>query len=227
MNIAARIRAIVEDGEKGGAPRTDVGPVQGRESYRLFALAWYLRKHQPLPAECVAQLDALRHNENPQPSSPVRLLWHHWLLQLDQHSPQPPVERARLAALWSNAFRHQTSVGTLHPFTAETLLDAFVYDELCALHAAYNAAKLSGDPRMLEQVQRAVRWHVENTQPDHTTHEPWALAAFAELDDTGTFAEQQLHAAVAHLRHTDLAEASLLRALLADAEMTMRAFPLK
>ena len=77
------------------------------------------------------------------------------------------------------------------------MLDRFVYDELVAIHAAYNSAKFLGGKEMMEQVHRAVRWHVDNTQPDNTTNEPWGLAAFSALDETGTFAEQQLHDAVA------------------------------
>jgi hypothetical protein len=96
-----------------------------------------------------------------------------------------------------------------------------VYDELCAIHAAYNAARWSGDERMMEQVRRAVRWHVGNTQPDHATSEPWGLAAFAALDETGTFAEQQLHDAEVQLGRGDSA---IIRALLLDAEWTMGEF---
>src|SRR5262249_240782 len=104
------------------------------------------------------------------------------------------------------------------------LLEGFVYDELCAIHAAYNSALAMGNSGMMEPVRRAVRWHVENTQPDNTTSEPWGLAAFAALDATGAFAPQQVHGGVMGLGNgVRLAEGRVPVAvgLLADAVMTM------
>ncbi len=128
-------------------------------------------------------------------------------------------------ALWKLAFASQgEGESPLHFLTPETPLDAFVYDELVALHAAYNSARLLGDPAKIDAVRRAVRWHVNNTQPDHTTQEPWGLAAFAALDETGTFAEQQFHDAAVGLRANaewPMDRAPVTVGLLADAVMTL------
>ena len=63
---------------------------------------------------------------------------------------------------------------------------------------------------------------MENTQPDNTTNEPWGLAAFAALDETGTFAEQQLHDAVVQLRNGGTeGGVPISVGLLADALLTL------
>ena len=150
------------------------------------------------------------------------LLWGHWLLTLSETLGGAANDRAMMKRLWERGVGAEKE--TFHPLTSETLLDGFVYDELVAIHAAYNSAKLTGDKRMMERVRRAVRWHVENTQPDNTTNQPWALAAFAALDETGTFAEQQLHDTVAWLQNfPPLPHGRLPVAigLLADAAMTL------
>jgi len=70
----------------------------------------------------------------------------------------------------------------------------------------------------------AGRRDVENTQPDNATNEPWGLAAFAALDETGTFVEQQLHDAVTRLRNAPAppdGKVPVAVGLLADAVMTM------
>ena len=156
-------------------------------------------------------------------TTPSELLWGHWLLTLGESLGGPANERWLIDGLWERGTRAKTE--TFHPLTSETLLDGFVYDELVTIHAAYNSAKLADDKAMLERVRRAVRWHVENTQPDNTTNEPWALAAFAALDETGTFAEQQLHDAIAWLQNSPpLPHGRLPVAvgLLADAAMTLQ-----
>jgi hypothetical protein len=130
-----------------------------------------------------------------------------------------PLDAALCERLWTRAFSSQSSAGHLHPLTPDTLLDAFVYDELTALHAAYRSAVALRDPQKIEQCRRIVEYHVANTQPDHTTAEPWALAAFAALDDTHTFAEQQLHDATTAATKQ---ESPVILALLADAVLTLR-----
>ena len=55
-----------------------------------------------------------------------------------------------------------------------------------------------GDP-LIAAIEKVVKWQVENTQPDNTTQEPWGVAAFPALDETGTFAAQQVHDATQRL----------------------------
>ncbi|HUO06751.1 MAG TPA: hypothetical protein VM008_00320 [Phycisphaerae bacterium] len=153
---------------------------------------------------------------------PGELLWGHWLLTLSEKLGGAANDRAMMKRLWERGVGAE--MGTFHRLTSETLLDGFVYDELVAIHAAYNSAKVMGDEGMMERVGRAVRWHVENTQPDNATNEPWGLAAFAALDETGTFAEQQLHDAVMGLRNSPAlpnGQVPVAVGLLADAVMTL------
>jgi hypothetical protein len=85
------------------------------------------------------------------------------------------------------------------------------------LHAGYNALALTRDLEHLTPLETLVEWQVKNSQPDHTTAEPWALAAFAALDPTGTFAQDQLHAVQANASGGPQV---LTLALLADALLT-------
>jgi hypothetical protein len=150
-------------------------------------------------------------------SGPVDLLWRCWWGIFSGGVE----EAGGFAELWDRAFAGQGKEGYLHRLDSETSLDAFTIDEFRAVHAAYNVALAMGRPEMMERVGRAVRWHVENTQLDHTTSEPWALAAFAGLDETGAFAELQLHAAEAMLARVGAERGTVTLALLADALATM------
>ena len=149
---------------------------------------------------------------------PVDLLWHYWLLVLAQKQLRLPAQDLLLKALWQRAWSGgvgRRTEGLLHPITGDAALDTVVYHDLCALHAAYNAILLTQDFDLFPPVQRLADWHVANTQPDHITNEPWALAAFASLDGTGTFAPQQLHDTTAYA--TAHGATPVVLALLADA----------
>ncbi|HVT79413.1 MAG TPA: hypothetical protein VHM90_02050, partial [Phycisphaerae bacterium] len=127
---------------------------------------------------------------------PFEYLWHHYLLVMGQVRFDLPMEDTLLTGLWRRAwglFQRQQSPWPLHPASGESSLEGSVYNDLTALHAAFNAVLLLQDHDRLDLLEKLVRWHVENTQPDNTTTEPWALAAFAALDDTQTFAPQQMH----------------------------------
>jgi hypothetical protein len=150
-------------------------------------------------------------------SAAAGVLWHYYLLMLARTRLKAQVPDVLLKGLWQKGFAGQAA-GPLHPLTAETVVETFTYDELCALHAAYNAVVMPGGEELVEPVERVVKWHVENTQPDHGTQEPWGLAAFAALDDTGTFALQQVHDATTRLEGG--ADPRVVLALLADAVMT-------
>jgi hypothetical protein len=103
------------------------------------------------------------------------------------------IDEGLLAGLWEAGTGGQDRAGRLHRWDAEGSLDAFVLDELVALHAAANGAVAVGRREMMEVVHRVARYHVANTQPDNTTNMPWGLAGFAMFGDTRSFAEQQLH----------------------------------
>jgi hypothetical protein len=84
---------------------------------------------------------------------------------------------------------------------------------LIAIHAAFGSVLLLQEHDRLDPLEKLIRWHVRHTSPD--APEPWAVAAFACLDDTQTYALRQLDAAA---RAPAVSPISL--ALLADALLT-------
>lgn len=76
--------------------------------------------------------------------------------------------------------------------------DAWTYRELVGIHALANLALFSRNRHWAAHVERIALYHLENTQPDHTTGEPWGLFAFLWSDKVRTFGEQQLHDAASY-----------------------------
>jgi hypothetical protein len=130
---------------------------------------------------------------------PVDQLWLYWILALAKRRLKHAVPDMQLKMLWQHAWTHQTPDGTLHPPGPDDSLDAVTYNDLIALHAAYNAVLLTHDFDLFPPIQKLADFHIQRTQPDHITTEPWALAAFAALDQTNTFAGQQIHDATTRL----------------------------
>ena len=95
------------------------------------------------------------------------------------------------------------------------------YHELILLHAAASYAVQSEDRRVAAAVARATSFHLEQTQPDHATAQPWALFAFIWNPPARTLADQLLHAAQ-HQHAADTSGVSLM--LLADALYCLRLF---
>ncbi|MEM9252598.1 MAG: hypothetical protein AAGB29_09650 [Planctomycetota bacterium] len=113
--------------------------------------------------------------------------------------------------------------GAMHPYVdGQELIDVWWYRELVAIHAL-GALALSSQPdrRLLTRLQRAVMYHLENTQPDHTTAQPWGVAAFAFFPEAIPFADQQLHDAQANWTTAGPASALLPGLILADAAHTL------
>lgn len=88
--------------------------------------------------------------------------------------------------------------GSLHPRIdaaggGEVALDTWTYRELCGLHALANLALLRRNRAWASRVEQVAMHHLENTQPDHATGQPWGLFAFLWSSRTRGFGEQQLH----------------------------------
>jgi hypothetical protein len=214
-----------------GAPPLVKPGAAGREVYGWLGVAGLIRMlprvrradrwrwEEALTRQLGPVLDGAKMMLALRTSPAVGVLWHYYLLLLARTRLKAQVPEVLTKGLWQKAFAGQAAGGGhLHPLTAETVVETFTYDELCALHAAYNAVVMPGGEELIEPIERVVKWHVENTQPDHGTQEPWGLAAFAALDDTGTFAMQQLHDATTRVESG--AESRVVLALLADAVMT-------
>jgi hypothetical protein len=66
------------------------------------------------------------------------------------------------------------------------------YDELVLLHALTASAVRGGDAQMQSSL-RAAEYHLNETQPDHATSEPWGLLAFILNPNAHSLADQMLH----------------------------------
>ena len=194
--------------QSGTAPAPDLAQLSGwlgddspvadglghhRPIYRPLALSMVLRRAAStggadLPESCMRHVadrvadDARELHE--------RLLWA-WvwaeLLMLAGRQTGAAIDAAR--ALLETPGED----GAMHPQDPAESLDHWTYRELVGLHALDQISRRTpGDPlrpRLLE----IARFHLHNTQPDHVTEHPWAVALFAQQPDTRMFAFQQIH----------------------------------
>lgn len=68
--------------------------------------------------------------------------------------------------------------GPLHAWTGDGAIEVWTEVELSALHAAWRLARRGAHGELRMRIERAMRWHLEHTQPDNATNRPWALHAF-------------------------------------------------
>jgi hypothetical protein len=94
------------------------------------------------------------------------------------------------------------------------------YHELVVLHAAASYAVQAEDRTVASAVARAAEFHLNETQSDHATAQPWAVFAFVWNPSTRSAADQLLHASTAQLN--EVSGVSLM--LLADALYCLRLF---
>lgn len=106
--------------------------------------------------------------------------------------------------------------------------DAWVYRELCGLHALANLALLRRHQAWAQRVEQVASYHLQHTQPDHVTSQPWALFAFIWSPKTRLFADQQIHDATASAATTGVGRSASLSVvsglLLADAAASLSTF---
>lgn len=75
-------------------------------------------------------------------------------------------------------------------------LESLWYHELVLLHAVASVGVARpGDETMRKAVVRAADYHLNETQPDHATNDPWALFAFLWNPQSRPLADAMLHAA--------------------------------
>jgi hypothetical protein len=120
-------------------------------------------------------------------------VWCAWLSWLQCRGKPPGAADAAMRWMHQLARRHQHPDGRMHDLDAQTNLDTFTYDELVTLHALGSMALATGDLTLLNAARKMAGYHMANTQPDHTTDEPWAMGVFAFFEETRMFAQQQLH----------------------------------
>jgi hypothetical protein len=91
--------------------------------------------------------------------------------------------------------KSQRPRGTFLEASASDSPEAHWYHELVILHAAAGYAVQTEDRTLASAVARNAEFHVNETQPDHATAQPWGLFAFIWNPMTRGLAEQVLHAA--------------------------------
>jgi hypothetical protein len=85
--------------------------------------------------------------------------------------------------------------GTFLTPTASDNPETHWYHELVVLHAATVYAAQAQDEELAAAIARNAEFHLNETQPDHATNQPWGLAAFARNPSTRPVADGMLHAA--------------------------------
>jgi hypothetical protein len=95
------------------------------------------------------------------------------------------------------------------------------YHELVILHAAASHAVQSENRPLAAAVARNTEFHLNETQPDHATNQPWGVFAFIWNQRTHSLADQLLHTASVQAPH---GVGGLPAILLADALLCLRLF---
>jgi hypothetical protein len=114
--------------------------------------------------------------------------------------------------------RAQQSTGSFLLASASDNPEPLWYHELAILHAMASYAVQAEDRHIARAVARSSTLHLNETQPDHATSQPWGLFAFIWNSTARPLADQMLHAVT--LNSPD--GVSLI--LLADALYSLRLF---
>lgn len=75
--------------------------------------------------------------------------------------------------------------------------ETFWFHELQIAHAIATLGLQSRDATMRASAARAAMWHMNETQPDHATSQPWGLTAFLLDSATHVMVDGLLHSAMA------------------------------
>ncbi len=106
--------------------------------------------------------------------------------------------------------------------SSDESLDGWTFRELIGLHALAHLCRLHPSPHWQHRLGEIVAYHLENTQPDNTTNQPWGLPAFV-LGNAVSLAEQQLHDVRTHAGSLPHHRPPLFTGLLlADAALLFR-----
>lgn len=209
-------------GQAGGAlPTLADGAGHRRDSYWALVLHLHLaafgRRYESLPGA----LWGVCEDTLPMAVGPVR-----WIEDYATVAPEPEktamvlwsalclFEQATVAGRDADvelvdAVVHQVTVrdgpdGSLHPKSTvmdrqgeQGSLDAWTYRELCGLHALANLAVMRPNDGWAKRVEQIALYHLQHTQPDHTTNQPWGVFGFLWSPRTRIFGLQQIHDASA------------------------------
>lgn len=208
--------ASLAAGPPGPADSGVVDPAgHSREVYHPFALhlclAAFARRYESMPASLWSRCQSMAESAvapmrlvescagiAPEPEQTALTLWRALALADAAVLLGRDLDMELIDAVVHAVVRRPGPEGSLHPRLAEQSLDAWTYRELTGLHALAGLALLRRNQGWARRVEEVAMHHVENTQPDNTTNQPWALFGFAWSMNTRSFADQQIHDATAH-----------------------------
>lgn len=114
------------------------------------------------------------------------------------HALASPLDESAWAELASDCFGRlgagQQPGGALLRAGRSDNSEARWYHELVLLHAAASYATQSNDALVTASVMQAADYHLNETQPDHASAQPWALLAFIWRHEAQPLADQMLQA---------------------------------
>jgi hypothetical protein len=100
--------------------------------------------------------------------------------------------------LFARLVTAQQASGALLRTTAADNPETHWYHELVILHAMADYAVRSSDAAAWRAVERATMFHLNETETDHATGQPWGLPAFVRVAGAEPLADGALHAVSAH-----------------------------
>lgn len=102
--------------------------------------------------------------------------------------------RTSIGAARLIASRQQASGAYLLPSRSDNP-ETLWFHELQIVHAVASLGMQAADAGLVASARRAAEFHLNETQPDHATNQPWGLPAFLIHADTHVMADALLHAA--------------------------------
>lgn len=137
-------------------------------------------------------IEAYRRTPPPHMSTEI-VLWQAWnLLQIGSlRHADSDIELAR-DVIWQIIDRPVTDKALTEQDPEESL-DGWTYRELVAMHALSNAALHDRNEAWADRLEQIAVYHLNVTQPDHCTSEPWGLFGFLWSDQSRMFGIQQIH----------------------------------
>lgn len=175
-----------------------------------LALAAYIKHYETMPVnmwghceqavpEAIAPMRMIEHFTDATPPLPMipMVLWQALCVAEQAHIFGRDADMELIDAVVSAATSEPGRDGSLHPYSPQETLDTWTYRELVGVHALANLALLRRNNEWSKRVEQIAFYHLENTQPDNVTNQPWGVFAFLWSPKTRSFAEQQIHDATA------------------------------
>ncbi len=153
-----------------------------RPVYRPLLLYSWLRNCRIGPAVFTGWVQSLQHHD----------IWSALVLSIagERFQNGTWTDEARLS--FNQLIDQQRPGGAFLPVDSKANPETRWYEELLLLHALASYSVGQSDPRIHRAVERGALFHLEETQPDHASAQPWALLAFVQY--APLLADQVLHA---------------------------------